>query len=112
MHGVNQLRLNPLTGRWVTVATGRASRPGDFATDQGHPADDPASARRAEYKLSRDDRIGRIAERPARRRSGASRIPESRALGCNQLIRLSYLLFWSRDTLAPVAGSNKIADMN
>jgi UDPglucose--hexose-1-phosphate uridylyltransferase len=31
---VNQLRLNPLTGRWVTVATGRASRPEDFATDQ------------------------------------------------------------------------------
>lgn len=42
MQRVNQLRLNPLTGRWVTVATGRASRPGDFATDQGHPADDPA----------------------------------------------------------------------
>lgn len=43
MLGVNQLRLNPLTGRWVTVSTGRASRPGDFATDRGHPVDDPAS---------------------------------------------------------------------
>ena len=31
---MNQLRLNPLTGRWVTVATGRASRPEDFARDQ------------------------------------------------------------------------------
>ena len=31
---MNQLRLNPLTGRWVTVATGRASRPGDVASDQ------------------------------------------------------------------------------
>ncbi|MCU1498348.1 MAG: galactose-phosphate uridylyltransferase [Acidimicrobiales bacterium] len=30
---MNQLRLNPLTGRWVTVATGRASRPEDFAQD-------------------------------------------------------------------------------
>ncbi len=39
---MNQLRLNPLTGRWVTVATGRASRPGEFATDHGHPEDDPA----------------------------------------------------------------------
>lgn len=28
---MNQLRLDPLTGRWVTVATGRASRPEDFA---------------------------------------------------------------------------------
>ena len=28
---VNQLRLDPLTGRWVTVATGRGSRPDDFA---------------------------------------------------------------------------------
>lgn len=28
---MNQLRLNPLTGRWVTVATGRAARPEDFA---------------------------------------------------------------------------------
>src|SRR4051794_4281447 len=41
MRGVNQLRLNPLTGRWVTVATGRASRPAEFATDHGHPDDDP-----------------------------------------------------------------------
>lgn len=41
---MNQLRLNPLTGRWVTVATGRASRPGDFATDHALPADPgPAS---------------------------------------------------------------------
>ncbi|CAN5743917.1 galactose-1-phosphate uridylyltransferase [soil metagenome] len=31
---MNQLRLNPLTGRWVTVATGRASRPEDFADDR------------------------------------------------------------------------------
>lgn len=31
---MNQLRLNPLTGRWVTVATGRAMRPDDFARDQ------------------------------------------------------------------------------
>ena len=30
---MNQLRLNPLTGRWVTVSTGRASRPGDVARD-------------------------------------------------------------------------------
>jgi UDPglucose--hexose-1-phosphate uridylyltransferase len=37
MPAVNQLRLNPLTGRWVTVATGRASRPGDVATDHGPP---------------------------------------------------------------------------
>ncbi len=30
---MNQLRLNPLNGRWVTVATGRASRPEDVARD-------------------------------------------------------------------------------
>jgi UDPglucose--hexose-1-phosphate uridylyltransferase len=28
---VSQLRLNPLTGRWVAIAAERASRPGDFA---------------------------------------------------------------------------------
>lgn len=28
----NQLRRNPLTGRWVTIAAGRASRPQDFLT--------------------------------------------------------------------------------
>jgi UDPglucose--hexose-1-phosphate uridylyltransferase len=28
---MSQLRLNPLTGRWVTVAAERASRPADFA---------------------------------------------------------------------------------
>jgi UDPglucose--hexose-1-phosphate uridylyltransferase len=28
----NQLRFNPLTGRWVTIASGRASRPQDFVT--------------------------------------------------------------------------------
>ena len=27
----NELRRNPLTGRWVTIASGRASRPQDFA---------------------------------------------------------------------------------
>jgi len=32
---VNQIRLNPLTGRWVTVATGRASRPDELAHDPG-----------------------------------------------------------------------------
>jgi UDPglucose--hexose-1-phosphate uridylyltransferase len=28
----NQLRRNPLTGRWVTIASGRAARPKDFLT--------------------------------------------------------------------------------
>ena len=28
---MSQLRLNPLTDRWVAVAVERASRPGDFA---------------------------------------------------------------------------------
>ncbi|HSL60058.1 MAG TPA: HIT domain-containing protein, partial [Acidimicrobiales bacterium] len=28
----NELRYNPLTGRWVTIAAGRAERPRDFAT--------------------------------------------------------------------------------
>ncbi len=44
MRTVNQLRLNPLTGRWVTVATGRASRPGEFASDHGHPTDPGAAS--------------------------------------------------------------------
>lgn len=41
---MSQLRLNPLTGRWVTIAAERASRPGDFAprrlpveSDPGRP---------------------------------------------------------------------------
>ncbi|MFN8016504.1 MAG: HIT domain-containing protein [Acidimicrobiales bacterium] len=38
---MDQLRLNPLTGRWVTVATGRASRPGEFAVDHRHPTEAP-----------------------------------------------------------------------
>jgi UDPglucose--hexose-1-phosphate uridylyltransferase len=41
---VNQLRLNPLTGGWVTVATGRASRPGDFAKDLSHPEPEPGTS--------------------------------------------------------------------
>jgi UDPglucose--hexose-1-phosphate uridylyltransferase len=28
---VSQLRLNPLTGRWVTIVADRAKRPSDFA---------------------------------------------------------------------------------
>lgn len=31
-HPANELRFNPLTGRWVTIAAGRAGRPRDFAT--------------------------------------------------------------------------------
>ena len=34
---MSQLRLNPLTGRWVAIAAERASRPGDFAP----PLDSP-----------------------------------------------------------------------
>ena len=30
--GLSQLRLNPLTGRWVTVAAERSLRPGEFST--------------------------------------------------------------------------------
>jgi len=30
----SQLRLNPLTGRWVTVATGRTTRPDDFSRER------------------------------------------------------------------------------
>ena len=41
MRAVNQLRLNPLTGRWVTVATGRASRPGDVARSHRDPDEAP-----------------------------------------------------------------------
>ncbi|MGI8711535.1 MAG: galactose-1-phosphate uridylyltransferase [Acidimicrobiales bacterium] len=33
---MNQLRLDPLTGRWVTVATHRAALPDAFAPDGGH----------------------------------------------------------------------------
>lgn len=38
---MNQLRLNPLNGRWVTVATGRASRPADLADDDRPVETDP-----------------------------------------------------------------------
>jgi UDPglucose--hexose-1-phosphate uridylyltransferase len=34
--------LNPLTGRWVTVATGRASRPDEFVSDRLPVETDPA----------------------------------------------------------------------
>ena len=30
---MSQLRLNPLTGRWVTVAIERSARPADFTRD-------------------------------------------------------------------------------
>ena len=39
---MNQLRLNPLTGRWVTVATDRAARPADFARDESPVEQGPA----------------------------------------------------------------------
>ena len=31
---MSQLRLNPLTGRWVTIATDRTTRPDDFNRDR------------------------------------------------------------------------------
>jgi UDPglucose--hexose-1-phosphate uridylyltransferase len=31
---MSQLRLNPLTGRWVTIATDRTTRPDDFSRDR------------------------------------------------------------------------------
>lgn len=55
---MNQIRLNPLTGRWVTVATDRLSRPDELARDHapvesspvdpcpfcpGHEAETPAA---------------------------------------------------------------------
>lgn len=39
---MSQLRLNPLTGRWVTVAIERAARPGDFAPRRLAVEADPA----------------------------------------------------------------------
>jgi len=38
---VSQLRLNPLTGRWVTVAVDRASRPGELISRQVPVEADP-----------------------------------------------------------------------
>ncbi len=38
---MSQLRLNPLTGRWVTVAVERASRPGDLISRQVPVESDP-----------------------------------------------------------------------
>ncbi len=38
---MSQLRLNPLTGRWVTVAVERASRPGELISRQGPVESDP-----------------------------------------------------------------------
>ena len=39
---MSQLRLNPLTGRWVTVAVDRASRPGDLISRQLPVEADPS----------------------------------------------------------------------
>jgi UDPglucose--hexose-1-phosphate uridylyltransferase len=38
---VSQLRLNPLTGRWVTLAADRAARPGDLISRWGPVESDP-----------------------------------------------------------------------
>jgi UDPglucose--hexose-1-phosphate uridylyltransferase len=38
---MSQLRLNPMSGRWVTVATDRATRPGDFAPRRLDVESDP-----------------------------------------------------------------------
>ncbi|MSO86257.1 MAG: galactose-1-phosphate uridylyltransferase [Acidimicrobiia bacterium] len=38
---MSQLRLNPLTGRWVTVSTGRADRPGELISRQSPVESDP-----------------------------------------------------------------------
>ena len=38
---MSQLRLNPLTGRWVTVAGERAARPGELISRQGPTESDP-----------------------------------------------------------------------
>jgi UDPglucose--hexose-1-phosphate uridylyltransferase len=38
---VSQLRLNPLTGRWVTIVAERAERPTDFAPRNVHVESDP-----------------------------------------------------------------------
>jgi UDPglucose--hexose-1-phosphate uridylyltransferase len=41
---VSQLRLNPLTGRWVTIAAERADRPGDLISRQLTVESDPDRA--------------------------------------------------------------------
>jgi UDPglucose--hexose-1-phosphate uridylyltransferase len=41
---VSQLRLNPLTGRWVTIATDRAARPGDLTSPRAPVEADPHRA--------------------------------------------------------------------
>ena len=38
---VSQLRLNPLTGRWVTIVAERAERPSDFAPRLAAVESDP-----------------------------------------------------------------------
>jgi len=42
---VSQLRLNPLTGRWGTIAAERSARPGDFAPRYLPVEADPARPR-------------------------------------------------------------------
>ena len=41
---MSQLRLNPLTGRWVTIAADRAARPGDLISRKAPVESDPAQA--------------------------------------------------------------------
>jgi UDPglucose--hexose-1-phosphate uridylyltransferase len=41
---MSQLRLNPLTGRWITVVAGRAERPSDFAPRLAQVEADPTRA--------------------------------------------------------------------
>ncbi|HUP85136.1 MAG TPA: galactose-1-phosphate uridylyltransferase, partial [Acidimicrobiales bacterium] len=40
---MSQLRLDPLTGRWVVISADRADRPQPFAT-RGRPAQDDPEA--------------------------------------------------------------------
>ena len=41
---MSHLRLNPLTGRWVTIASDRATRPGDLISPRGPVEFDPQRA--------------------------------------------------------------------
>ena len=72
---MSQLRLNPLTGRWVAIATERASRPGDFAP--------PPRAARARTCTARSARATR------RRRLRRSRPTAAAASGSSGWCRTS-----------------------
>ena len=72
---MSQLRLNPLTGRWVTIVADRAERPTDFAPRTAQVEAEPGVEFREVDELADGGRL-RIANRHGRLRPSGERTGE------------------------------------